>query len=682
MEERIKEILIEIIKNPDIKMASLTKQLNLTRRQINYAISKYNEELSAISKQTISRNKLGDFFIPDHIIEEMTRKEIRHQGISSEAYKPAERIILILVYLLLNKDFISSDHLVDLLKISKDTFFSDIKEVSKKASLYHLSIKYSRQFGYEVEGKLHNKLQLISDSVRMWPVLRSQQVKDRLAISLKEEQAVHLVKLVETSLHVSYSDESIDYLLATIRYLYESYSNARKHAYTFDDFTEDICQYPEYVCLKKLIEKEKISLDQFHFNWLTLVFLSSNIYEQQLDSIFLPDDDLSRLIHEMVSKFEEKTLITIRDRERFVQRMMCHLRPACFRIKFHLILGIDAVENLIDKESHHILRMLMKELLEPIEHYLNEVFPSDEVELLCYYFGSQLNALDKSPVKTVRAAVVCTNGIIVSKLMLENLKEIFPEVNCLIAVSARNFYRYSEDYDIVFTNSPLESSIPQYLINPIMTDEEKILLRYRVIKELGLKQLDGKIDQLIHIIRKNAHITNDTKLRDEIASILIASNQEINMIDNNLPDLSSYMSEDMIQFTNKVMSWQEAITKACEPLLKKGIVNENYIMDCLNQASKEEYVSFLGTNMCIPHTSMPNTVMGEGISLLASKEAIEFPNGFKVHLILPLAFQDLTRHLKAMHQLVILSEKSNMVKTILNASNEKMVFDLITMLGR
>ena len=45
MNKRIREILKLIIKNPEMKLSTLTSELDLTRRQINYAINQFNEEL-------------------------------------------------------------------------------------------------------------------------------------------------------------------------------------------------------------------------------------------------------------------------------------------------------------------------------------------------------------------------------------------------------------------------------------------------------------------------------------------------------------------------------------------------------------------------------------------------------------------------------------------------------------
>ena len=53
MNKRIREILKLIIKNPEMKLSTLTSELDLTRRQINYAINQFeNKEHSVNSEKS------------------------------------------------------------------------------------------------------------------------------------------------------------------------------------------------------------------------------------------------------------------------------------------------------------------------------------------------------------------------------------------------------------------------------------------------------------------------------------------------------------------------------------------------------------------------------------------------------------------------------------------------------
>ena len=80
----------------------------------------------------------------------------------------------------------------------------------------------------------------------------------------------------------------------------------------------------------------------------------------------------------------------------------------------------------------------------------------------------------------------------------------------------RDFYKFEADYDLVFTTTPLKSSMLQFMIEPIMTYQQQIGLRYRVLSDLGITKVDRAMDELLTIIRKYANITNPVSLREEL----------------------------------------------------------------------------------------------------------------------------------------------------------------------
>ncbi|MDK6479779.1 helix-turn-helix domain-containing protein, partial [Enterococcus faecalis] len=63
MNKRIREILKLIIKNPEMKLSTLTSELDLTRRQINYAINQFNEELKTKNIPLIQRSHSGNITV-------------------------------------------------------------------------------------------------------------------------------------------------------------------------------------------------------------------------------------------------------------------------------------------------------------------------------------------------------------------------------------------------------------------------------------------------------------------------------------------------------------------------------------------------------------------------------------------------------------------------------------------
>lgn len=131
---------------------------------------------------------------------------------------------------------------------------------------------------------------------------------------------------------------------------------------------------PEFRMLMILVHETGWSLSKSYMEWFTLLFLTSNIFESKTTQNYDSDQELRKLISQMVENFQNQTLILIDDREDFERRILSHLRPACFRIRYNLSLGVYSIDSLIKDSNHAILIDLMKELIIPIENWLNKAF--------------------------------------------------------------------------------------------------------------------------------------------------------------------------------------------------------------------------------------------------------------------------------------------------------------------
>ncbi|MFG5604716.1 transcriptional antiterminator, partial [Enterococcus faecalis] len=174
----------------------------------------------------------------------------------------------------------------------------------------------------------------------------------------------------------------------------------------------------------------------------------------------------------------------------------------------------------------------------------------------------------------------------------------------LASLSVRDFYKFEADYDLVFTTTPLKSSMLQFMIEPIMTYQQQISLRYRVLSDLGITKVDRAMDELLTIIRKYANITNPVSLREELQYFLIKEDGST-PLDNFkvLPSLTYYLRPSYVQIVEEEMSWERAVEVACRPLLEHQIIDSRFIADCLDQIRQPGYAGYLGMKTCIPHTT-------------------------------------------------------------------------------
>ena len=151
----------------------------------------------------------------------------------------------------------------------------------------------------------------------------------------------------------------------------------------------------------------------------------------------------------MIAQFEKLTFITFEDKQGLINRLMLHMKPAFYRIKYSLS-DIDSLQNNL-KEDYKELFHLVKISSKPMEAILKQPIPDNEIAYLTILIGGTLRNQDEDIDSKVKAVVVCTQGTSISQLMLQELRNVFPEFIFLDALSLREFNHYALDFDIVFS---------------------------------------------------------------------------------------------------------------------------------------------------------------------------------------------------------------------------------------
>lgn len=672
MNERAKKILDILIRRPDYRVSDLERVLHLTRRQINYSIGQINEWLSNKKLPELKRNKAGDFFLPQEIVQIAGVTQVSEND-KVAFFSDTERIELLLLYLIINDEFISLAHITDVSRVSKNTALSDLKNAAKFAERYLLTIEYSRSDGYYIEGSEKQIRMLLNDTLQKKTSVTNVKRPLSAYITIRKDEVIHFIRSVEKKMNVKYADESFDYLVEVISYTLSRINSHRVNEKNF--FENQVIETPEYTFVRRSL-MPTWQLSQSDIEWLTLLFLTSNTYLNNFEGE--NDLDLVDFVHEMVDQFQRQTFIQVDDRIKFEQRLFNHLRPAYFRIKYGLKLGNFGLSDVISDNKHAILIHLMKDLIQPLEQHLGKSFPDNELELLSFYFGHQLSETKEQEVPKKRAVIVCTNGLIVSKMMMATLTQLFPELHFLASLSASEFMEFETDFDLVFTTIPLDTSLPQYVVKPLMEYQEQINLRYRVLKEVDISSLKDVVNELLEIINDNAEISNLKALRSSLEKFFISNKENSKATDFKiLPPLHRYLKEDYIQISDEKLDWQTAIKIACAPLIQHGVISDRFVAEVIKQTEDPQNYSFLGKSVAIPHATAEYGVMGEGIACLVSKQPIIYPNGKEVHIVAPIAVINLTQHLRAINQLSDFASDDALINKITHMTKVSEVYSVM-----
>ncbi|MGF3196094.1 helix-turn-helix domain-containing protein [Facklamia sp. P13055] len=142
-------ILKLILNNPDITTQEIQQKTNLSKRPVNDSIDNINQWLTDNHYNAIEKISAGKLILLDNvqaIISDLLKGNIDY------VFDEEERQKIIFFYLYLHNHNISLFHLVDLLEVSRGTVTDDLKKSNKKLSSFKLTIKYSRENGYQLIG--------------------------------------------------------------------------------------------------------------------------------------------------------------------------------------------------------------------------------------------------------------------------------------------------------------------------------------------------------------------------------------------------------------------------------------------------------------------------------------------------------------------------------------------------
>lgn len=668
MNERAIEIINLIIRNEDYKVTDIERELGLTRRQINYALNQMNELLGSNGLPTIKRNSVGQFYIPTEVVQ-MFAADTTEILMKNKYYFDVERFDYIMLYLAVYAEEVSLNHLIDTLKVSKNTIISDLKNVERILEKYEIKLEYSRIKGYIIAGVEKAIRKMLNDVIRRNILLKREVPFSKHIKNLYGDKSIHLIRNLEKKMDIRYSDESFNFLIEALSYNFARIESGKSYQLLIDE--GNLKDSVEYKVLKGSLN---ISIHEELY--IALLFITSNVYTNNLTYGQAKEDDyvqkIMGLIKRMVSMFEQKTLIQIEDRDKFEVRLLNHLRPAIYRIRFNLKINDYSLQALRQEDGELI--QLMTELVQPIEEFIGKQIPDDELKLLSLYFGMQLSTNDKLPEPKKRAVVVCSNGLIVSKLMLEILKNLFPELRILTSLSVREFSEFESDYDLVFSTMPLETKIKQYVINPMMSQAEQLKLRQRVLSDYGILEIDEIVSQMIKIIKNHGKISEPDNLKDKLELLLVSKLHGNVSQEEVCPPLGYYLQESDIQIIDYEITWEEAILLAFQPLLKREVVTIGYVDETIAQFNEVENFAYFGTAMAIPHCDVVEEITAENIGILISKVPIKFPKMERIYIISAIAIIDTTRHLRAIKQLANIAQDEERVDLLVSSTTTQEVY--------
>lgn len=674
LDDRSLLIFKELLVSPRIKGKDLEKKLNLTRRQINYSIQKINDWLADNSLPIIENQRNVGFIVDRSIIERVPELlQIR----PALEYIPTkkERMNLLLLMILARREELSLFHLASALKVSKNTVLHDLHLMEKKLKERQLALKYTRRDGYFIEGKEIAKRKLIVDTVNKILHMPEGWKWINAITGITEEDLNRLkrkLEVVEKRLNKRFTDQQLNTLAVIFLILLQRMKDG-KHPEPFDISYVDISNTKEYQAVEDLFGNDEKLTEQDRL-YIALHLLSSSVVSTEMDQVNFKEK-LYGAIERFVANFEKVACVNFQSKHTLYQKLYQHLKPAFYRVTYEL-----SVENpLLDliKQEYGDIHHLVKQSIGPLEKFFSAPIPEDELAYLTLLIKSSLQQQGDDLLKKPKAIVVCPSGISVSKLVFEELKQMFPDIIFLDHISVRDFPAFEPDYDIVFSTVFLNTKKKLFLIPPVFTDQEKQNLKIAVEQELKKKSPALiNYDRLMNIIEKHASVKNPASLKEELKSFFYHTQfPDENYGEDYKPNLIDLVPVEFIRLQQPARDWKEAILLASRPLLQNSIIEMSYI-DAMIRVIQEYGTYMIAPKVVIPHAKPEDGAHKLCMSVLTLKNAVRFPKNIFIQVLIVIAAVDRKSHIKALTQLYDLLMDKNNVETMIGTDNPMVIHRL------
>ena len=689
LDNRSVQVLQTVASTVKISSKEIMEKYRLTRNQLDYALKKINDYLEENSYRKIIRSRNGGFVVDTKVVDDFSgimNSESQLQA-DENSFLDEDHRLLVILLLIFSADYLSLYHFSESLEVSKNTIVSDIKKLKKQLSRHKMTIDYSRKGGYYFRGDeeaIRGLILVVTDQV-MESIYNRLIFEKYLDIQVTEIEAQRrMLRLVEEELQVQYTDNRIQTAPYFLVLLDRRVKNEHLIEQRFGLLAKEIMDTNEYAAIVKVLAGQSMLPKSYTEHlYLCLYILSLKITD--LSNIFsLNKVELRKHIELFIAQLEKNTIIQLNDKAQLIENLALHLTPAYYRIRYGLTsdyMLTDIVKNQLDP-----LFFIVKSSIAPLEEFFEERIPNDEIYLITMFIGAYMQK--EKPINLdntiVKAAVVCPNGIISSKLLEKTLDNWFPMIHFVSSFSIREFYEKEEclEVQLIFSTTPLTTEFPVIVVGNDLSAMNKTLIVNEVIQLIyKIDSYKLQPDHILSIVRKHLPMDDETegKIRKELMisynSIFQIQDQEILTNETKL-NLSDLITKESIVILPNKLTWLEILQAATQNLIDRGIVEPSYLSHLEEQFPEVTPSIVLGNQIVIPHTIPENGARELGMCLA------KIPQGFSsqgqcYRYVVVISAIDKKMHIQPMMQLLKIASDPKTIQRLDQAQDKDALLAVI-----
>lgn len=236
--------------------------------------------------------------------------------------------------------------------------------------------------------------------------------------------------------------------------------------------------------------------------------------------------------------------------------------------------------------------------LHKVEKLYNIEFDENEIAYITMYIASIYETSFKE-ISTVKVLLVCSFGLATSSMLKSRIIQSFPGFEIFGPLSQNNAFNFlnENNVDLIISTNEFEySSTPVIKVNPLLNYE-------------NMEKIKNKLDQFSY---------------SKMCSHFITSYASTTKITPSKHYIANYVMQENIQIIDECNSWEEAIQLAAQPLLKKKLINQNYVDSMINAVNDYGTYMVMTPNTAYVHAGVNDGIFQNCTAILVIKKPVIF----------------------------------------------------------
>ena len=649
-------LLQNIIENNGEKsIKDLSNELEIGERTVRYEIEKIEEYLNDnYEMKNISNIELtkGTVKITDiQIVKNILKENYSIKFLSSE-----EREIYILLQILFKRS-INQGKLSEKLDISRNTLKLYLKNIKDLLGNYNLKLEISPKKGLILIGEEEN-IRLCT--LNFFGILKSSKnylFKEIIEneVFVEEDGIIAFMNYCQKLMNRIVSDEAFEIIKKYLKIAIVMAKNGNSmRKIKNENFLEETEEYKAVKKASALIESNyDIEFSKIEYLKITDFFLGSHTYNHRY-SYYENWVEMEVLVKKLIQNFNKRIDVDISKDDILLDGLLNHLKPTIYRIQNGIQLENSIYLEVI--ESYPNLFKITKEVMNELERYIEKDFSDDEIAFITIHFKASMDRNRVIIKNKKKVLLVCGMGYGTSKLLAQQLKELFSiDIIDIIPKHMLTTSLNKNEIDVIITTVDLELLdflTPVIKVNPILSTEN-----INILKKSGFEKRNKKylLSEFMNEIEKNCTINDKENMIESLKNILNS-----NLIDDISPKkitIFDMLNKKQISLGEIAKDWEEAVRKAGNLLLKSGCVEESYVEDMVQCIKNYGSYMVMGKNIAFPHAKTDSNVNKTAFSIVTLKNSVLFPEDIPVKTIIAFSSKDNKEHLDGFLEIVEEIEK-------------------------